>query len=54
MLVATPWRRQTCATLTPGFSVSSTIAGFYSSLSSGGSIDRPPLAVSSSVCAARD
>jgi len=32
MLVAMPWRRQTCATLTPGFSVSCTIARFYSSL----------------------
>jgi len=27
-----PWRRQTCATLTPGFSVSSTIARLCSSL----------------------
>ncbi len=32
MLVAMPWRRQTCATLTPGFSVSCTIARFCSSL----------------------
>jgi hypothetical protein len=32
MLVAMPWRRQTCATLTPGFSVSCTIAPFCSSL----------------------
>ena len=32
MLVATPWRRQTCATLAPAFSVSCTIARFCSSL----------------------
>jgi hypothetical protein len=32
MLVAMPWRRQTCATLTPGFSVSCTIARFCPSL----------------------
>nr|WP_194295390.1 hypothetical protein [Bradyrhizobium brasilense] len=28
MLVATPWRQQTCATLTRGFSVSRTITRF--------------------------
>jgi hypothetical protein len=32
MLVAMPWRRQTSATLAPGFSVSCTIARFCSSL----------------------
>lgn len=32
MLVATPWRRQTCAAATPGLSVSSTIALFCSSV----------------------
>jgi hypothetical protein len=32
MLVAMPWRRQICATLTPGFSVSCTIVRFCSSL----------------------
>lgn len=32
MLMAPPWRRQTCAMATPGFSVSCTIARFCSSL----------------------
>ncbi|MER8523746.1 hypothetical protein NKI48_31790 [Mesorhizobium sp. M0644] len=53
MLVAIPWRRQTSATLTPGFSVSCTIACFCASLKRR-RFDRPSTAVSSDIGAVRN
>jgi hypothetical protein len=46
-LVAMPWRRQTSATQTPGFSVSCTVHFLVAAEATGGSTAGPLLAISS-------